>query len=538
MMRLILALSALLIIYIAPSEPDRLVHITYTALMSYSVYSFVLYLMAARRGGKGVWRAAHWIDIAWYLLLISLSSGTSSIFFFFFFFSILAASFLWGFAEGVRVTVVATVLFTIVGFATAPSGAAFELNRMLLRPLYLLALGYMIAYWGGFEIQLKRRLALLKEVNEFSNPRFGIGHTIAAIMKRVLSFYEAESCLLILKKSGSDDEYKLTHVRRDAPEEAESSPLPSEVARQFLALPDMVAVINKIKRRVWELSPERYYAYDLAKDEETSEGRVESEKIAATLDVASFISVPLVYRNQLVGRIYIGGERPSFEKFDIGFLNQIIEHVKPVLDNIRLLDQLASSAAEQERQKIARDIHDSVIQPYIGLQYKVAAIRNKLAAGGADVDAELEHLFAITTGEITGLRHYVRGLREATATRDDLLSAVRRYTAQFHDSYGISVRFECKTDINVNDRLAAELIQIVHEGLSNVRKHTNATSSRISLESRDKKIILSVENDLSDGETIGPFVPRSITDRAEALGGLARVERQADRTSVRVEIPL
>src|SRR4030095_15290804 len=100
----------------------------------------------------------------WYLLLVSLSSGTSSIFFFFFFFSIIVASFLWGFIEGLSVTIVAAVLCAAIGFAAAPSGTAFELNRLLLRPIYLVVLGYMIAYWGGFEIQLKRRLALLKEV--------------------------------------------------------------------------------------------------------------------------------------------------------------------------------------------------------------------------------------------------------------------------------------------------------------------------------------------------------------------------------------
>jgi signal transduction histidine kinase len=144
----------------------------------------------------------------------------------------------------------------------------------------------------------------------------------------------------------------------------------------------------------------------------------------------------------------------------------------------------------------------------------------------------------VTTGEITGLRTYVRGLKEATAVHEGLLSAMRRYTAQFQESYGIDVRVECETDININDRLAAELIQIVHEGLSNVRKHTNSTSGRICLESCGKKIILSVENDDEGGEPTGPFVPRSITERAGALGGQTRVECNAERTSVRVEIPL
>jgi signal transduction histidine kinase len=539
-MRFILALSALVIIYIDPSEPDRLVHVTYTALMLYCLYSAALYLDAARQHGRRVPRSYHWLDVGWYLLLISLSSGTSSVFFFFFFFAILVASFLYGFAEGLRVSVVAAVLFTVIGFATASLGQAFELNRLLLRPIYLLVLGYMIAYWGGFEIQLKKRLSLLKEVKTFSNPRFGINHTIATIMKRVGEFYETEACLLILKKS-NPNEFSLTRVGRSVTEkETQTELIPIELAEQFLALPENIAVVYDIRKRMWEPHEDGYYAYDLLKEAETNEGRDEGERIAVLLETASFISVPLIYRDRGIGRVYLTGRRGSFKKFDIGFLNQIVEHVIPVVDNIKLLDRLASSAAEQERQKIARDIHDSVIQPYIGLQYKVAAIRNKLAAGSPEVRDDLEHLFAITVEEITGLRHYVRGLKDSGASRDDLLSAVRRYTAQFEDNYGISVEVEVKTEINVNDRLAAELIQIVHEGLSNVRKHTEATTSRISLENCDKNIILAIENDntSSNGESVVPFVPRSITERAETLGGRARVEHRENGTSVIVEIPL
>ena len=200
-MRLVLAVSALAIIYVDPAEPDRHVALTYAALVLYSAYSGALCLFAARRGGLSGSRAVHWIDVAWYLLLVALSSGTSSIFFLCFFFPVIVASFRWGFAEGLAVAVAASVLFCVIGLAAAPGAEGFELNRFLLRPVYLLVLGYMIAYWGGFERELKRRLALLKEVNTLSNPRFGVGQTIASIMKRVRAFYAADVCLLVLREA-------------------------------------------------------------------------------------------------------------------------------------------------------------------------------------------------------------------------------------------------------------------------------------------------------------------------------------------------
>ena len=537
LMRLVLALSALAVIYIDPAEPDRMVGVTYAALVLYSLYSGALWLLSLRRGSFPKFRAGHWIDTGWYLLLVALSSGTNSIFFLFFFFSILVASFQWGFAEGLRVAVVSALLFTVTGLAAVPAGQPVELHRVLLRPVYLLVLGYMIAYWGGFEIELKQRLALLKEVNTLSNPRFGVGHTVGSIMKRVRAFYDADAGLLVLRDSASGG-YRLTRVARaTAADEAHGERLPPELAAQFLALPESLAVVYDAGRRLGPFGGGRYYACDLARGEQTDEGREASAKIAVALDAASFVSVPLLYRGQAAGRAFLAGCRGDFRRADVGFLLQIVEHVIPVLDNVRLLDRLASGAAEQERQKIARDIHDSVIQPYIGLQYKVAAIRNKLA-GGADVAADLEHLFDVTSEEVTGLRRYVRGLRDEGANRDDLLSAVRRYVEQFRDHYGIPVRVECKTDINVNDRLAAELIQIVHEGLSNMRKHTEATSGAVSFECRGGAIVLRVENDNADGTAAAPFVPRSIAERAENLGGRARVDNTAAGTVVKVEIPL
>jgi signal transduction histidine kinase len=537
-MRLLLALSALLIIYVDPAEPNRLVAVTYGALVLYSLYSAALYVYSGRARGRAPSRAAHWVDTGWYLLLVALSSGTSSIFFFFFFFSILVASFHWGFSEGLRMTVASALLFTVIGYATVPADRPLELNRFLLRPTYLLVLGYMIAYWGGLEIELKRRLALLKEVNTLSNPRFGIGHTISSIMKSVREHYDADACLLVLRSSDGA-EFRLTRVgRSDGPGEAPSERVPAEAAMHLLSLPESIAAVYNSRPRAWPLHQPRYRAHDLAAGAETDEGRAAAEKIATALDADSFATAPLVYRGGAVGRVYVTGCRSVFAWPDAGFLTQIVEHVTPVLDNVRLLDRLASSAAEQERQKIARDIHDSVIQPYIGLQYKVAAVRNKLAAGG-NVAADLEQLFEVTAGEVTGLRRYVHNLKESGGGRDDLLSAVRRYVEQFRDNYGIEVRVERRTEININDRLAAELIQMVHEGLSNVRKHTEATACAVSFECSDGKIILRVENENPDGLPPSPFLPRSITERAENLGGRAQVETTPDGgTAVQVEIPL
>src|ERR1051325_9794896 len=118
--RFVLALSALIIIYVDPSEPDRFGKITYTTLTLYTIYIATVYFLSRRR--QSAFRAIplYWIDVAWYVVLISLSSGTNSLFFFFFFFAILVASFRSGYRAGVNVTVVSATPFVAVGYFTTP----------------------------------------------------------------------------------------------------------------------------------------------------------------------------------------------------------------------------------------------------------------------------------------------------------------------------------------------------------------------------------------------------------------------------------
>ncbi|MGB7922537.1 MAG: GAF domain-containing protein [Pyrinomonadaceae bacterium] len=541
MMRLILALSALSIIYIDPSEPDRYVALTYGALLFYSAYSAVLYYLSVKQRPlpTGI---TSWIDVGCYLLLVALSSGTSSIFFYFFFFAILVSSFHKGFETGVRVTLVSAILFTIIGFVTAPAGGRFELNRFLLRPIYLLVLGYMMAYWGGYEIMLKRRLTLLKEVAHMSNPRFGVSHTIGTVMKKLRALYDADACLLILPDSGAT-EPRLYRVERDQPGmPVRAERIPVELAQSLLAIHENVAVVYNGRARRWPWQTFSYYAYDVMTKERTGAGKGTSRALAATFEAESFASVPLRNRGHTLGRLYITARQGVFDNSDVEFVMQIVEQVIPVIENIRLLDQLASNAAEQERQRLARDIHDSVIQPYVGLQYRLAAIRNKLATGGGDdVANDIERLFQITVDEISGLRGFVRGLKDTEVRKDNLLSAVSRFAKQFTDHFGIDVKIECRGEIEIKDRLAAEVLQMVYEGMSNVRKHTQAMNSTISLDCNAYTLFLSIENDEATGEEteLASFTPGSLTARAEALGGQARVERTPDNhTKVNIEIPL
>jgi signal transduction histidine kinase len=539
-MRFVLASSALLIIYLDPLEPDRLVRVTYASLILYTLYSLLLLILALRGGNFSdpLGRLAHWIDIGWYLVLIALSSGTSSIFFFFFFFPILVAAFRWGFREGLLVTVVSTLLFTIIGYATAPKEPDFELNRFLLRPIYLLALGYMISYWGGFGIKLLRRLALLKEVSLLSNPRFGVDRTLNIVLTRLCDFYDADQCLALIKNTETG-QYHLHRGRsKNVPGEPDSDAIGEELAGRLINLPSGYAIVYNGKRpgifyRSFMWTPGK------VKGESVIGGLEVCEIIATTLDTNSFVSARLSIHNKVIGRAYLTSRRRRFDGSDADFLSQVFEHVMPSIENVRLVDRLASYAAEEERQRIARDIHDSVIQPYIGLQMGLAAVSNKISAGDKGVSTDIARLIEMTDGGIADLRRYVRGLKETGEPEVSILTSVRRFAGNYAEATGIDVRVEADQKIQINDRLAAEIFQMIAEGLSNIRRHTHARQAVVKLACSDDELLLRIENDNSDEAAANSFLPRSIKDRADALGGLMRVEqRESGYTSVVIQIPL
>lgn len=542
-MRLILAFSALLAISIDPSEPTDSAALTYTGVIVYTIYSLLIYLLSARRSKMLHPSRLHWLDVAWYIALIALSGGTNSIFFFFLFFPILVASFGWGYASGLRVTVVSTLFFVIVAYASNFLEQPFVLNRFLLRYVSLLVLGYLIAFWGGLQSRLKARLKVLKEVSLLSNPRFGVERTILSVLESLRSSYQADFCLLILPKSQvgqpkrlygsvSEGPYILHRADRNSLDAGNSfREITEDLARALLTTSLANAVIYRGGR------PGEILLYD-TKTGLVRKDHSENYAFVSAFEGKSCFSVPVQIRNQLVGRLYIVGGKHGLDFADVDFVLQVIEQVTQVLENIRLVDSLASEAAGQERRKIGQDIHDSVIQPYIGLQLGLLAVRQKLESGENVLD-DVKELLELTNGEVADLRSYVGGLRRGESPRDIFLPAVRRFASRFSEATGLNVEVNASADLPIYDRLAAELFQMIEEGLSNVRRHSTSTYARVEIDVKDGNLEMRLRNERVRRLGEASFTPVSISERAAALGGqtLVYTDKNFD-TVVCVQIPL
>lgn len=527
-MRLLLAVTALLTLFVNPGDMDVPGHLTWSVMALYVVHSAVLFLLAHFNQPFSHGQLIYWLDVAWSFLIVLCTGGGDSYFFPFFFFAILTSSFQHGLALGARITLASSLLLA----AGALTGGPVNLPFLLLRVTFVMALGYMIAYWGGLGLLQKRRLALLHDVSQQSNPRFGVDHTLDSILEKMRRFFQADSCILIMHDGG--DQWLLrTAAAGGTPRStvmgaAAVAPLMAfDAGQSLLFSPSLRA---RLGLAACLQGVDRDGAHWQALDRQVGAG------LAELLDGSSFISVPLPLRKG-EGRIYLSATRQRYARADARFLLQIVAQVFPMIENIELVDRLASGAAYRERQKIARDLHDTTIQPYIGLRHGLSALRNSATADNPLV-GELDKLIDMSGQVIGDLRQMAQSLRTGAAPEEaELLLALRRQAAQIQKFFGIEIEIAVDGVLALSDRLAAEVFQIVNEGMSNIRKHTTARSGRITLASRDRLLTIVMENERQPGTA--SFTPVSITERAMALGGKVEVgSSAAGVTTVSVAIPV
>lgn len=210
----------------------------------------------------------------------------------------------------------------------------------------------------------------------------------------------------------------------------------------------------------------------------------------------------------------------------------------PVIESIDLLDRMASEAASQERRKIALDLHDTAIQPYIGLSLGLSAVRNKASADNPLI-VDLEKLIEMTSLVLSDLRRYSGTFKNAAReTAPILLKDLCQQAAQIKEFYGVDIAVSMEGEHHISDRLAAEVLHVVREGLSNICKHTRAQRGCVRLQCLNECLKIQIENEGAGTQSVD-FRPRSIVDRAAALGGQAHVKLgSSGGAAVHIEIPI
>jgi signal transduction histidine kinase len=531
---LVLAVTALITVLIDPEVVQKLPAAAWLVFTGFTAHNVVLYVLAHTGKHSARGRITTWLDLGWYTTLVFATGSDTSLFFLFYFFAILVSSFRYGFDEGARITLASAILFSLTAHATASPA---QLLQVLLRAAFLLSLGYMIARWGEANLLQKRRLALLRDVSRLSNPRFGIEHTITDVMQRVRAFYHASSGVMVSRRSASPR--WMLRIINDAGARAADLPPQSsaDAGPLMMSLPEGMPVLYARPLLRWLPWGGCFCYFDPGTEQWHDCAGDAGERLAELLDARSFISTPLSIQNS-EGRAFMASNTDSYARSDLSFLCQVAAQVVPVLENIYLLDRLASEAALRERRKISRDLHDSTLQPYIGLSHTLTALRNKTAPDNPLID-EIDMLAKMAAQVVCDLRHYVGGFtRESSISEPLFYGALRHHVRQVRLIYGIDIRLDTPGPVDIGDRLAAAAVHLISEAISNIRKHTGAREGCVRLRCEQDLLSIEIDNPNDEG-TVRPFAPASICERTAALGGSVRIEqRNPDRTVVCIDIPV
>ena len=262
--------------------------------------------------------------------------------------------------------------------------------------------------------------------------------------------------------------------------------------------------------------------------------------LANLLDADSFMTVPYVQRDGTEGRVFLTAGKRPFVQDDVDFFAQLMTTISNVVEGMQLMDELVSRAAEHERYRISLDIHDTTIQPYIGLKLGLDALARD-AGPDNPMSARLGELQGMTDSSIRDLRRYMTALQDDTALAgDSLVSAVHDQASHYRRFYGIDVEVRCESEVLVNSQVAGAILQIVSEGLSNILRHTNAKRAWLAMQAEGPRLLAGDRQRApgrQDRREPG-FTPRSIAARTRSLGGTCVVERDAlGYTIVRIAIP-
>lgn len=539
--RFVIACSSLLVFFVAPVNSSLSQEFTRILLISYCLYSacfvFVYDMQAFRE--LAINRFTHRIDTLFFLCLIALTGGVDSPFFFFLFFPVIVAAFSLGSAEAQKITLISAAIFSVAGLIFISPGKGYDLGEAIMRPIVLVVFGYTIAFWGEGRIVLKRRLGLLQEIGTNWNPRFGVNHAIMINLYRLVEFYQGSRCIVVMERADQLQKFVMyTSDRRKPTDQDAPREITDTTARELLALPSSLAVAYENPAPHSLRNFNKYIAYDINTLEPSNNYLSVCGTVSSLFDDESFISVP--YRQQGVtsGRLYLIAGNREFSRSDVAFTEQVAEVISSVVDNMQLIENLIAEAEGQERHRISLDVHDTTIQPYIGLTLALDALSREYNAN-PELTGKIGEIIKMANMTIQDLRSYKDTLREKSLMRGNVLvSAVKNQGERLLRFYGIRVEVIGTVDPNLSGQLAEASFHIIKEGLSNILRHTHAKQAFVSLLCTDTHLILEIGNE-NDAPVRNDFKPKSIYERALSLNGNALVETDAKgRTVVHVTIPL
>ncbi len=269
-----------------------------------------------------------------------------------------------------------------------------------------------------------------------------------------------------------------------------------------------------------------------------------------TTALKAHAAAPLVVAGRMVGALCVGAwSEGAFTPHEREVLGGLANLAAMAVENARLQERVLSMAVVDERERIAREMHDSVGQLLGYVNTKAQAVRVLLDVGKTgDAQTQLAQLEQASREIYADLREAILGLRAEVSPDRRLVPVLEEYVRRFSELSGLATELRVEGDPGryaLSPTTELHLIRIIQEALTNVRKHAMARRAWVQFSEQDGTLTVSVRDDgqgfdpdRGPGGTWPRFGMQTMRERAEAIGGTFLVRSQSGSgTEIVVRIP-
>ncbi|MEO8538830.1 MAG: GAF domain-containing protein [bacterium] len=258
----------------------------------------------------------------------------------------------------------------------------------------------------------------------------------------------------------------------------------------------------------------------------------------------SVLLSPIIHGNQALGVLMLGYPKdaePDAE--ERAFVDAVADQTGLVIENARLYQRASSAAALEERQRLARELHDSVSQALYGIALGARTARRRVGDDGpANVTEPLDYVLSLAEAGLTEMRALIFELRPESIATEGLVAAIGRQVAATQARYGVKVTANLADEPDVSLDVKEALYRITQESMHNTVKHARAQNITVNLIHEEDEVRLEIQDDGQgfdpSGEFPGHLGLRSMQERARDIGGRLEIESspgEGTRITLRVE---
>jgi signal transduction histidine kinase len=259
----------------------------------------------------------------------------------------------------------------------------------------------------------------------------------------------------------------------------------------------------------------------------------------------SFMGVPIVGGDRVVGAFYLTDKESEaeFTAADQELIEMLAPHAALAMENARLSERSRELSIVEERNRLARDLHDSLVQKLFGVVLAAKSASTLLERDAGHARAQVDRLGELAQDAISELRSLVFQLRPVAIETEGLAEALRKHVDVLRRVHSTTLSLELSGTPRLRPGVDDEVFRIAQEALHNALRHARAESVAVRLEENGEELWLSVSD---DGVGFDPSAAAlrsrrlgltSMEERARELGGRLEIESAPGAgTSVRLEV--